>query len=556
MPRGLSVCLIVLWPMLALGPAGADERQARPWELVEWELAAHATLSNPYVEGLPESGEPMLRATFRGQSGAAKGRRHEVTGFWDGDRTWKVRFAPPASGDWVFASASRDPGLNNFQGTLHCTDWAEEDKRANPTRRGFLYVAKTGPRAGRYFQHADATPFLWIGDTWWAWTKREIRFATFQKLVDDREGKGFTIGQLYLPGDAGLLSDNFDRPDVDLFRKVEGFIAYANSQGITVWIHPWWTRKEMSRQISPEKLRRWWRYVIHRLSAYNVIWVLAGEYNMHNYGGLGLGFWKDLGALIRREDPYGRIIGAHPTPPGWQGGAEAPQWSTGEVLHNEPWLDYNQSQVGHGRWRNEMIPRVVAADYVRKPSKPVVVTEPWYEFVQGNPAAEDIRLGAWSAILSGAAGHSYGGGHVWWAHVPEAPARQGNWPLEPSFDVNTLDYPGAVSMSFLARFLKSIQWWTLEPRPDLVLEYPDPYCAAVPGVRYVVYARYGGASKLDLRPSKASDAFTYTWYDLTEGKESATGQVAGGGIREFHTPEDYPRSLRYKDWLLHVTRVR
>ena len=29
----------------------------------------------------------------------------------------------------------------------------------------------------------------------------------------------------------------------------------------------------------------------------------AGEYNMHNYGGLGLGFWKDLGRLIDEEDP-------------------------------------------------------------------------------------------------------------------------------------------------------------------------------------------------------------------------------------------------------------
>ena len=39
----------------------------------------------------------------------------------------------------------------------------------------------------------------------------------------------------------------------------------------------------------------------------------------------------------------------------------------------------------------------------------------------------------------GAAGHSYGGGHVWWAHRPESPADQGSWPLEKSFETNTLD---------------------------------------------------------------------------------------------------------------------
>ena len=51
-------------------------------------------------------------------------------------------------------------------------------------------------------------------------------------------------------------------------------------------------------------MRRWWRYVIERLGAYNVIWTLAGEYNMNDYGGFGLPFWKDLGAMVKSEDPY------------------------------------------------------------------------------------------------------------------------------------------------------------------------------------------------------------------------------------------------------------
>ena len=57
----------------------------------------------------------------------------------------------------------------------------------------------------------------------------------------------------------------------------------------------------------------------------------------------GLPFWKDLGAVVKSEDPYRRMVSAHPTPPGCSGGADAPQWSTSEVLHREPWLDYNQS---------------------------------------------------------------------------------------------------------------------------------------------------------------------------------------------------------------------
>jgi hypothetical protein len=364
------------------------------------------------------------------------------------------------------------------------------------------------------------------------------------------------VGQIYFGGNGGLLDRTFSVPDLEQIRKVEEFIAYANSKGITVWIHAWWSRKGLNETVGVEKMRRWWRYVVHRLGAYNVIWTLAGEYNMNAYGGFGLQFWKDLGALVRAEDPYQRIIGVHPTPPAWQGGAEAPQWSTGEVIHNEPWLDYNQSQPGHGKPRTEMIPFIVAADYARVPAKPVVVTEPWYEFVKGNPPPEDIRFGAWSAVLSGAAGHSYGGGHIWWAHVPEAPARQGSWPLEESFETDTLDYPGAVSMGFMARFLKSTRWWLLEPHPELISDYPARYCAAVPGTEYVVYVRWTGAVKVDLRAASDVEEFRFTWIDPGDGKERTSGTVRGGAAREFHSPDPYPRFPQHKDWLLHLVKAR
>ncbi len=527
--------------ILALSAAAfAAERDTCPaWSVYEISATARGAYSNAYVEA-----DSILRAQFRGPGG----EKLVTYGFWDGGNNWKVRFAPPAAGRWTYETVSRDPGLNGLRGACEATGWTEEEKTANRTRRGFIHVARTG----RYFEHADGTPFLWIGDTWWAWAKKGIPFERFRRLVDDRAAMGFTIGQMFVSGRSWLLDDAREIPDFEQIRKVEQFIEYANSKGLTVWVHPWWSGKDLGKEVGPEKIRRWWRYVIHRFGAYNVAWVLAGEYNMDNYGGLGLRFWKDLGEMVREEDPYRRITGAHPTPPGWQGGADAPQWSTGEVLHRERWLGYNQIQTGHARWRNEMIPSLIAADYARRPAKPVVVTEPWYEFVRGNPPPEDVRFAAWSAILSGAAGHTYGGGHVWWAHVPEAPADVGPWPIEP-LEADTLEYPGAVSISFLAHFLEGLRWWRLEPHPELVLDNPSRFCGAIPGQEYVVYLRWGGAVKLDLR--RAAGEFAYAWIDLTEGRERSRGTVAGGAAREFHAPEDYPRFPQYKDWLLHVQRA-
>jgi Protein of unknown function (DUF4038)/Putative collagen-binding domain of a collagenase len=319
-------------------------------------------------------------------------------------------------------------------------------------------------------------------------------------------------------------------------------------------VHAWWSRENINQSIGEEKILRWWRYLIDRLGAYNVIWIGAGEYNLGNYGGFTLDFWKSLGVMIKKEDPYKRIVSYHPTPPGWDGGDKAPQWSTSEVMHTEPWLDYNQSQPGHGKWRNEMIPGIVRDAYNRKPSKPIVVTEPWYEFAEGNADAKDIRFGAWSAFLSGAAGHTYGGGHIWLAHTPESPAGGGPWPLEKSFEKNTLNYPGAISMGTMSTILGQLPWWQLEPDPGLIKEYAEPYCAAIPGQHYLIYLRYGGGCKIDLK-DQASEEFQYSWIDPFTGKSVRSGKVKGGQIIFLSPPGDYPGVLNYRDWLIHIKRI-
>lgn len=547
---------------LITGQTLLAQRQLKAWQIFEITMEARKKYANPYTDiPVTDQDQGLVKAEFRGVSGEARGKVMTLFGFWYGGRTWKVRFAPPASGTWEYETFSPDKGLNKVKGNVEVGDWTVNEKQDNRTRRGHIQVIKEGEGAGHFFQHGDGTPWLWIADTWWNWTQKKIKFETYKALVDDRAKKGFTLGQLFVPANgwggtsSSLLDETYTLLDTAHMRKVENMIAYANSKGITVWVHGWWARKNLNETAGPEKMKRWWRYLIHRLGAYNVIWVIGGEYNMNNYGGLGLDFWKELGQFIEEEDAYDRIISAHNTPPGWEGGAEAPQWSTAEVLHDEPWLDYNQSQVGHGRWYNEMIPDVVGQAYAKTPAKPIVVTEPWYEFVEGNPTARDIRLAIWGAMMSGAAGHTYGGGHVWLAHLPESPAGGGPWPLEKSFDDNTLDYAGAMSMQHMATFYKDIQWWRMKPHADRVHEYPDKYCTAVPGETYVVYLRWGGTVKVDLRPSSENNAFEYRWFNPDTGKFLPGKIVKGGDIRSFASPGSYPGTLHFQDWVLHIRKV-
>jgi hypothetical protein len=538
------------------------QAQTRKWEVFEITLKAKRQYQNPYAAIPVDAKEDLVQVHFSGTGGEAKGKKIVLAGFWDGGQDWKVRFAPPFTGTWTYSTLSKDAGLSNVKGKLEVIDWPKEALVQNPTRHGLVQVKHSGEGAGHYFQYADGTPFLWIGDTWWNWTKRGINFSTYKNLVDDRSNKGYNLGQLFVAANgwgrqSSLLDSTYSVLEVAHMRRVDSMISYANSKGITVWVHGWWSRKNLDKTAGEEKIKRWWRYLLHRYAAYNVVWVIAGEYNLDNYGGLGLPFWKNIGAAIKAEDPYNRIVGAHNTPPNWSGGMEAPQWSTAEILHNEPWLDYNQSQVGHGRMANEMIPSIISKSYAVKPVKPILVTEPWYEFVEGNPTGRDVRFAAWSAILSGAAGHTYGGGHVWLANVPEAPSGPGGaWPLEKGFERTTLDYEGARSMGYLAGFFKNIAWWKMSPHPELVLEYPEnKYCLALPGEEYVVYLRWGGTFKIDLKTASEKDSFEYYWFDPATGKSVSPKVVKGGTEVFFSAPGGYPGTLNFQDWVLHLKKI-
>ncbi len=548
--RWLLIYLLMGVSGLAIAQAPADS--VGVWEVFELKLKAQKDAGgapNPYMAmDTGVSAQAYLVAHFRCIQGRGVGKTLDIRGFWDGGQKWKLRFAPPAPGTWTYITASEDPGLNGRRGRLIAHAWTDAALQENPLRRGFI-SAKQG---GHHLQYADGTPFLWIGDTWWAWSDKHIRQATFDTLVANRCAKGFTVGQIFVPSTD--FHGTSDHPDMAYLHHLESFIREANARGMVVSVSAVWGGK-MPPTLQAES-RRWWRYLTARLGAYQVIWMVASEYNMNDYGGADLTYWKRLGQLVKASDPYHRATSVHPTPPNWGGGVqgESAQWSTAEVLHGEPWLDFNQTQLGHGKFRNEMAPEVVSAAYRRQPSKPIIITEPWYEFVPGSAPAMDIRFAGWSGYLSGAAGITYGGGHVWWAYLSDnhdKPQKDfGGYPIDPDLQANTLDYPGAQSVGFMARYLSGLPWWTLVPHPELVLDYPAPYCRALPGKEYLVYLRYGGNCRVDLRAT-GHTALQYEWTDLVT-LETRSGTKTGGALVRFESPNGYPGSLEYHDCVLHI----
>src|SRR5687768_1303502 len=61
-------------------------------------------------------------------------------------------------------------------------------------------LARGGSRVAadrRHFAHADGTPFLWTGDTWWhGFVTRKISDDEFRELAARRAAEGFSVVQI------------------------------------------------------------------------------------------------------------------------------------------------------------------------------------------------------------------------------------------------------------------------------------------------------------------------------------------------------------------------
>ena len=145
------------------------------------------------------------------------GFQKRVYGFWDGGHTFRVRFLAPSPGAWKWESGSNpsDLGLSGKHGEFTAVAWSEEEKTANPLRRGFLRA--TANRHG--LDQADGTPFLVIGDTWYSAGTNRFRWYDDDKLR--------TLGP------AAVFKDYLH------YRKTQGYNAILIIAAFPAWATDW-----------------------------------------------------------------------------------------------------------------------------------------------------------------------------------------------------------------------------------------------------------------------------------------------------------------------------
>ena len=338
---------------------------------------------------------------------------------------------------------------------------------------------------GRGLEHADGTPFLWLGDTAWELFHRLDR-AEVELYLEKRRSQGFTVVQavalaewdgLNAPNAYGArpLVDNDPShlwvtegndpnqpPQYDYWDHVDYIFDVAAAKGITIAFLPTWGDKVPQvgpspgwgcgpQVFTPANARTYGQALAKRYgSRTNLIWVNGGD----RAGDLNLAVWNALAAGIRDIDQGRHLMTYHPV-----GGGSSRQW-----FIEEPWHAFTMIQTGH--YQDTEVWNRLSAEWNATPIRPVINGEPTYEAhpfnwdpSKGYATDHDTRKYTYWCLLSGAFGHTYGCHPIWQFHAPDRKPALNTKPdmYWKSVDgkPGAIDLPGAWCMLHTRRLLLS-----------------------------------------------------------------------------------------------------
>lgn len=466
----LATALLLACTVAPMRLAAEDElRRTEANVPVEITLTAQRPHEDPF-------NTVTLDVVFTDRAGVAQ----RVPAFWAGGPAWKVRYASSGIGAYHWRSEcsdTKDAGLHGLEGNLEVQAYRGEKPLF---RHGPLRVAADE----RHFEHADGTPFFWLGDTWWMGLCHRLHWPDeFQKLTADRRTKGFNVIQIV----AGLYPDmnpfdprganeagfpwekEYARIRPEYFNAADTRLKFLVEQGFTLCIVGAWGY--FLPWMGVEKAKQHWRYLIARYGAYPVVWCVAGEANLPWYLAKGFPYddrtlvhgWTNVARHIRATDPFHRLVTIHPTGIG--------PLNARHAIDDAALLDFDMLQTPHGE-RDAVAPtfKAVTNSYNSQPVMPTLNGEASYEMLMGKIQSEWPRAMFWLCMMSGAAGHTYGANGIWQCNRKDQP--HGKSPHGAFYGTiawdDAMNLPGSQQIGFGKKLLSELPWQQLAPMPGTV----------------------------------------------------------------------------------------
>ncbi|RPH92257.1 MAG: DUF4038 domain-containing protein, partial [Calditrichaeota bacterium] len=362
-----------------------------------------------------------------------------------------------------------------------------------------------------------------------------------------KQGFNFFMGVIHTNGEPSVNEggslwyndSDLNRLQPGYFQWVDKRVNYIKKSGAVTGIVLVWSDKFADFNQPPfnrETFSRFRRYVVARYAAYNVFWILCGEYSEtmspedYDYHAQMIRFGNpdSTAGLLDCGDPYDHPLSIHP------GGQESTSQHM-NIFHD--WLMFTTQQMyGSPAFLHA---QVLQDDHYDLPicndefgyEGPTDPNDPYY--FSNNQNAADTRRDAWTLVCSGA--------YFTWGNIYTYTGK--------SFVLRTdkLESAGAKYMNHLSRFIKNGVPMTEMASDQSCVRTGEAYCLADRGNTYLIYFPTTAAASIDLQaPGGFFQAF---WYDPSAGDSLTMGAMSGDHAYELESPFDH-------DGVLYIQAVK
>lgn len=513
-------------------PVAAQEDLTEAIQWMPWEQ----TLPS----GASATGPVLVEVEYNGPSGSVKG-----VAFTDDGINYTIRMTFPEDGSWKWKTSSTDKKLDNQRGRVEVTRYVG----ANPLyHHGDVRISPDK----RFLIHEDGTPFLWIGDTGWNATYLST-LEEWKTYVDTRAAQHFSVIQINPRGVGNRSTASAGekvsfRPDgtndPEFWNDLEAKIRYANERGILIMLtgvgNSW--RNTMAKNPQNQKFET---YMAGRMAGYIVVFSPSFDQL----------FSDELDRIAAELQKWtSHLVTQHP---GTNHNANMTFRSTTSV-------DFSGLQTGHHG--GDIVKAYAAARqwtldlWGGAPVKPVILLEAMFDAYGNNNAInwreKDSRKPGWIAWMSGAKGFTYGAGDV----PPKVQNGKGAvWMFNK--DTSSYDYwarairwESAWQITHMHDFMESIDWWNLNPSPDLIRNQPQSdtlqMMLAKTGDMNLIVAYMPDNPRIVVDMTMYMGSFTYTWFNPQTGRYSEDIRITGSDPNKvFQKPEGW------EDAVLKISRL-
>jgi hypothetical protein len=465
------------------------------------------------VENGKQYGDPYrdvtLQATFTGPDGKST----SVEGFYDGGKTWKVRFMPDRLGSWKYSAKFSD-GAPGMESAFRCV---------TSKIRGMLSIEPGNPiwfgfRGGAHGQIRS----LHAGDRFFAENWPADKRKAFLDWAQKQGYNMLSIASHYLNRDDEGRGRGWKTPDLwplnaAEFQKMEGILDDLAARGFTVFPFAGFFGQKSDYPRDPAEQERYIRYTLARLGSYwNILLNVAGpEPNLP-----GSRTWmadadvQRLGRLIKKLDVYQHPLSVH-------------NRTGDDPYRDSDWTTYGTLQGPKTVNRKKLSQGVLESRHAAKPLYAQETLWAGNKFHKEPYTDIDLRKNAYVLIMSASAinfGDMNGDSSSGFSGTLEMKELRQN-----RHDI----------LKQVWDYFDTAPFWRLKPRPDIV---SNGFCLAEEGAMYLIYLESPGA--VDVRVK--GGPYNVRWVNAQNTKDvrKAADTTDGKGLQPPPGGDDWMLELR------------